>query len=259
MKKKSNSPSWPMFMGVVTSSSLLGFVMLGFQNCSTIHSTTITSDSQRVERSEPKVAQANCSDFATVLPPETFSETCLAALQAQIEVGLVDSYKNLVEYSSTGKENPTLGEIERYWIYVPQGRRIDITDEGQWTYPVGTRLWQEISREGQKVETREMEKLTSGIGILAWRFSSYLWRTDQSDAVVIKSKGDQAPKNYPEELLLSHLSPKYNVVQLNRCNSCHTGSKDSVLGLKSHHLSSFPTSWTSLRRAGLDKKETAAD
>jgi len=246
-----------MLVGVITSSTLLGVLLLGFQNCSTLSTAPGAQPQASSDRAGKKIVSANCNDFATILPPETFSETCLAALQAQMEVGLVDGYRNLVEYQ--GPSQSQASEQMRYWIYLPQGQKIDISHEGNWVYPVGTRIWQEISLKGEKIETREMEKLTSGMGPAAWRFASYLWRTDQGDATALKPSLESLPKRQVSDLLISQLNTPYKVGHVGQCTSCHSTAKDAVLGLNSSKLSSLPSFWTTVRRAALDKDESAAE
>ena len=45
-------------------------------------------------------------------------------------------------------------------------------------FPVGTRLWKEFSL-GRRLETRMLERTREG-----WRFATYVWTEDGTDAVL---------------------------------------------------------------------------
>ena len=50
-------------------------------------------------------------------------------------------------------------------------------------FPVGTRMWKEFSL-GRRLETRMLERTREG-----WRFASYVWTEDGSDAVLAAGRG----------------------------------------------------------------------
>ena len=70
------------------------------------------------------------------------------------------------------------GAEKRRWIRLPRGTRIDARDPERWMFPVGTRLWKEFTL-GRRVETRMLERTCAG-----WRFATYVWTEDASDAVL---------------------------------------------------------------------------
>jgi hypothetical protein len=67
----------------------------------------------------------------------------------------------------------TDGATKRRWILIPQGKTVDTTDMNQWTFPAGTKLWQEFTY-GKIVETRFLWK--QGDGWSNWWMGAYVWR-----------------------------------------------------------------------------------
>ncbi|MGH7269910.1 MAG: hypothetical protein ACREJ3_05715, partial [Polyangiaceae bacterium] len=40
------------------------------------------------------------------------------------------------------------------WIWLPPGTKIDASNPNEWTFPVGTKVFKQFSRDGKRVETR---------------------------------------------------------------------------------------------------------
>lgn len=76
------------------------------------------------------------------------------------------------------------GLAKRRWIQLPDGGVIDGADEHAWLFPPGTRFWKEFSLHGRKVETRVLWK-TGG----RWRYGSYVWNQEGTDAVLAPDEG----------------------------------------------------------------------
>ena len=76
------------------------------------------------------------------------------------------------------------GLSKRRWIELPDGGVIDNEDGHAWIFPPGTRFWKEFSLSGRKVETRVLWRTGNG-----WRYSSYLWNEDGTDAVLAPETG----------------------------------------------------------------------
>lgn len=119
----------------------------------------------------------------------------------------------------------TDGATKRRWIALPPGTWIDATDPDAWVFPVGTRIWKEFSF-GRPVETRYME-----LGPEGWRYATYLWASDGSDAVLAPARGVRnAAELRPG---VGHALPsRYD------CRSCHEGNRSPVLGFSALQLSS---------------------
>src|SRR5262245_31340628 len=80
----------------------------------------------------------------------------------------------------------TDGASKRRWISLPPGTWIDASDPDAWVFPVGTRFWKEFAF-GRRVETRTIERTEDG-----WRFATYRWLPDESDAVLAAEFGERA-------------------------------------------------------------------
>ncbi|HSG64381.1 MAG TPA: c-type cytochrome domain-containing protein, partial [Gammaproteobacteria bacterium] len=95
-----------------------------------------------------------------------------------------------------------------------------------WEFPIGTRLWKEFAM-GRPIETRMIERLADG----SWRFASYVWNDDGSDAVLAPADGiagltvDTAPAG------------RYAVPSEYDCRACHEGGSTPILGFSALQLS----------------------
>ncbi len=118
------------------------------------------------------------------------------------------------------------GAAKRRWIYLPDGQTIDISDPDVWSFPAGTRVWKEFSFEGRLVETRLMEELGDG----DWKFASYIWNMDQSEAVL-------APAEGLREAAEIRTGVKYDIPGVRDCQACHVNLRTEVLGFSALQLS----------------------
>lgn len=114
------------------------------------------------------------------------------------------------------------GADKRRFIALPEGERIDTDDPEAWRFPVGTKLWKEFSRGGVHLETRLLQKV--GAGDDDWAAAAYLWRADQSDAVLV-------PYGAVDALGTSH-----DVPASGECFACHQGRQSRILGFSAIQL-----------------------
>jgi hypothetical protein len=120
------------------------------------------------------------------------------------------------------------GADKRRWIALPPGSFIDASQPDAWQFPAGTRLWKEFSHHGRRVETRTLERLRDG----SWRYATYLWNDDGSDAVLAPARGvaawpvPQAPDG------------RYPVPSRSDCTGCHESTTTPVLGFSAVQLPS---------------------
>lgn len=112
------------------------------------------------------------------------------------------------------------GAVKRRWIYLPPGTAIDASRPDAWEFPRGTRLWKEFAQEG-RVETRFIERLPDG----AWRYATYIWNDQGTDATLAPANGAVVRGGYvvPAEF---------------DCRACHEGAAAPVLGFSALQLSS---------------------
>ena len=118
------------------------------------------------------------------------------------------------------------GAAKRRWIQLPPGTSIDAVQPDAWDFPRGTKLWKEFSH-GRALETRFIERGADG----NWRFASYIWNADGSDAVLAPAAGvrDLPAPNAP--------GARYTIPAENDCRACHEGAPVPVLGFSALQLS----------------------
>ncbi len=126
------------------------------------------------------------------------------------------------------------GAAKRRWIWLPPGTSIDASNPDAWEFPIGTRLWKEFAH-GRALETRYLERAADG----NWRFGSYVWNADGSDAVLAPAAGLRdlpAPSSMTRE---SRDAPgaRYTIPSENDCRACHEGAPVAVLGFSALQLS----------------------
>src|SRR5262245_37071710 len=118
------------------------------------------------------------------------------------------------------------GAAKRRWIHLPPGTSIDASRPDAWEFPRGTKLWKEFSH-GRALETRYLELGADG----AWRFASYVWNADGSDATL-------APANGLRDLPTSGApGARYSIPSENDCRACHEAAPVPVLGFSALQLS----------------------
>jgi hypothetical protein len=102
------------------------------------------------------------------------------------------------------------------WIWLPPGQKIDTTDLNNWSFPVGTKLWQEFRLLGKRIETRFMWKEAPSL----WFRTTFVWTEDQSAAPALTA-GMPNARGLP-----------YEIVGVGACEKCHAGANDFVLGFE---------------------------
>ena len=154
------------------------------------------------------------------------------------------------------------GATKRRWIYLPAGSFIDAANADAWEFPRGTRLWKEFAH-GTAIETRYIERGADG----HWRFGSYVWNADRSEAVLAPAAGirEIAAPRAPQG--------RYTIPAENDCRACHEGAPVPVLGFSALQISgdlrkladrglirNLPAEWLAHppRIAGTDARERAA-
>jgi hypothetical protein len=116
------------------------------------------------------------------------------------------------------------GATKRRWIALPPATSIDASKPDAWAFPVGTRLWKEFS-VGGRVETRFIERLQDG----SWRFATYVWNEDGTDAVLAPVDGIAS--------LSRAGGRRYAIPSEADCRACHEGAAVPVLGFSALQLS----------------------
>jgi hypothetical protein len=109
---------------------------------------------------------------------------------------------------------------------LPPDVAINVGQDNEWEFPVGTRFWKEFSFKGKKVETRLLWRASTE----RWIFASYLWNDDQSEAVVASEQGEPA---------VFEVQPnrRHNIPSVADCMACHGSKRPGPLGFNSLQLS----------------------
>jgi len=118
------------------------------------------------------------------------------------------------------------GAAKRRWIWLPPGTSIDASSPDAWDFPRGTKLWKQFAH-GNAIETRYIERGSDG----AWRFGSYVWNADGTDAVLAPVRGirDLPAAKAP--------GARYTIPSEDDCRACHEGAPVPVLGFSALQLS----------------------
>jgi len=121
------------------------------------------------------------------------------------------------------------GASKRRWISLPAGTSIDKSKTDAWDFPRGTKLWKEFAFDA-RIETRLIERLADG----TWRFATYLWLADGSDAELAHEAG---LKLYP---VSGAPNDRYAILSRTDCLACHEGPAVPVLGYSAVQLEAPP-------------------
>jgi hypothetical protein len=112
------------------------------------------------------------------------------------------------------------GADKRRFAFIPS--TIDASNMDVWDFPVGSKFWKEFSRNGVKLETRLLARLSDR----DWFAASYLWNEEQSEALL-------TPEGKSNVLGTTH-----DVPSAAQCAGCHGNSERRVLGFSAIQLSS---------------------
>ena len=119
----------------------------------------------------------------------------------------------------------TDGAEKNRYVYLPPGTQIDNTSEGEWVYPVGTRLYKDFARDGVLLETRLLYKRAEG----DWYSMAYVWNATHTDAF-------PAPEGQNNVLNTTHDVPSQA-----QCGECHSQMRDQGRAFTAVQLSHEPT------------------
>lgn len=109
-------------------------------------------------------------------------------------------------------------EKERF-LLLPAGAKIDTSAMDAWKWPVGTKVWKQFKVGGKRVETRHYAK----VGAAKWLRTTYRWDPSETHATRL-DVGETLPDGY-------------EIPTLQKCDTCHYGGADQLLGLDAVALS----------------------
>lgn len=113
------------------------------------------------------------------------------------------------------------GATKRRWIKLPPGKQIDTSDMDYWVYPVGTKLFKEFTRDGVRVETRLLQKISE----FDWFKVAFQWNEKQTDA-------EARPNG-----VFDASGTEHDIPSENQCVNCHDKMADISLGFTAVQLS----------------------
>ncbi len=132
------------------------------------------------------------------------------------------------------------GATKRRWFQLPADQPIDTSAPDSWSFPVGTRVWKEFSRDGVRIETRILSKTAPGVR--GWAALSYVWNRDESEA-------------FAEPVgRLRAGGTDHNVPAAGECAACHGGRNSWVLGLSAIQLAHDDNDSDTLELADLEAR-----
>ncbi len=164
--------------------------------------------------------------------PEFVEPTLLSETGLYADVATEQLADGVFEYAPE-YELWTDGAVKRRFVRLPPCTQIDTSDMDFWTYPLGTKLWKQFSRENAdgelvRVETRLIQKYTQ----TKWFMTAFIWNDEQTDALV-------DPADDAATLVLSENAKgtEHDVPGRAACETCHGGMWDRVLGFTALQLS----------------------
>lgn len=139
--------------------------------------------------------------------------------------GLYSDFKTLTIASTARPFKPSAalwsdGYDKLRYIEIPAGTQIDTSNQDEWSFPVGTKVWKEFRFKERKIETRLLWKVAAD----HWAVAAYVWSED----------GKTATRGEGRSLTVA--GDSYDVPTLEGCNDCHRGKKDELLGLEAISL-----------------------
>ncbi len=155
-----------------------------------------------------------------VTMPGLLSETGIHLVQGSTGSKVQDSFSPQYPLWSDGA-------AKRRWVYLPEGATIDVSDPDRWDFPEGTKFWKEFVIGGRKVETRFLWKRDG-----EWRFATYAWNDEQTDATLV-----------PENGLLTNVEvapgKRHRIPGSTECRACHVTDRVEILGFTALQLSTL--------------------
>ncbi len=167
-----------------------------------------------------------CPELPEFVEPTALSQT---GLYADIDTG--ELAPGVREYAPK-YALWTDGAVKRRFVWLPPCTQIDSSDVDFWTYPTGTKLWKQFSREDEagrlvRVETRLIQKTTK----TKWFMTAFIWNDEQSDALA-----DPLDDEATFVLAENAKGTQHDVPGRAACNVCHGGMWDKVLGFSALQL-----------------------
>ncbi|MDX1747324.1 MAG: hypothetical protein R3324_15410, partial [Halobacteriales archaeon] len=160
-------------------------------------------------------------DMAPCVPPVETPPVLTELPLLLSETGLYSDVANEVLASDVQRFEPRYvlwsdGAAKDRFVWLPPCETIDNTDQDNWSFPIGTRLWKTFTRDGVRIETRLITRW--GPGREDYHFAAYLWRDDGTDA------------DYVELGVMNAKGTPHDVPAVDQCQACHGRLPEPYLG-----------------------------
>jgi hypothetical protein len=103
---------------------------------------------------------------------------------------------------------------KKRWLYLPDGEPIDRSDMDHWRFPIGTVAFKEFSRDGKRLETRVIARLSES----EYFMGAFAWNDAETDA------------RYVPEGVQNVRGTDHDVPSARQCGTCHNGEPGKLLG-----------------------------
>jgi hypothetical protein len=113
------------------------------------------------------------------------------------------------------------GAEKTRWAYIPPNTKIDTSNQNEWKFPVGFKVWKEFKISGRRIETRHFWKR----GENDWVRITYRWSDDELSAVAL-TQGE-----------VDVGGSTYQIPTMAQCDACHSGRIEHMLGFEAVSLS----------------------
>ena len=114
------------------------------------------------------------------------------------------------------------GALKTRLFAVPDGESVEVLDDGDFEFPLGSVLIKNFTYNSEYLETRLFMRHNSG-----WAGYSYRWLPDQTDALLVDG-------TTPE--LVTSGNFEHIIPTRGQCFECHTNAANSALGLETSQL-----------------------
>lgn len=116
---------------------------------------------------------------------------------------------------------------KRRWMALPDGAKIHVEDDGDFTFPNGTVLVKEFSLAGRRIETRLFTRGADG----TWAGFTYQWNADETDATLVDAAGAVVDVETDAGVDAgTDLPATWSFPSRAQCLRCHTKAARDALG-----------------------------
>jgi glucose/arabinose dehydrogenase len=122
------------------------------------------------------------------------------------------------------------GADKRRFLVLPPGTSIDTSDPERWVFPVGTLVVKHFGYTRKSGARREIETRVLQKGPEGWRFGTYVWNEQQTEATLSDGR--------PVDVQVSNVRAAvpatftYEIPGGSQCRTCHARQADVVIGFE---------------------------